>query len=63
MDRMPIHCSMDEFERLHSVAYAAAIQTGAKGRNLDEVTAGVFRSLLAEANARATAIPMLQLVE
>lgn len=62
---VPILCGMDEFERLHRVAYAAAIQTGAKGDALDHVLAGIVRVLLAEANRatiRAERHPPLRLV-
>lgn len=63
--RLPIMFSIDEVERLHSIAYAAAIQTGAKGDELDSVTADVFRALAQQANRaeqRARERPNLQLV-
>ncbi|MBN9505032.1 MAG: hypothetical protein J0I69_03305 [Altererythrobacter sp.] len=64
--RLPITFARDEVERLHSIAYAAAIQTGAKGIELDEVTSGIFRALAEQANRsvlRAREQPKLRVVE
>jgi hypothetical protein len=64
--RLPITFARDEAERLHSIAYAAAIQTGAKGEELDEVTAAIFAALAAQTNrsiAKAQSRPPLRLVQ
>jgi len=64
--RVPITFSLDEVERLHSIAYAAAIQTGAKGVELDETTAAIFAALAAQTNssiAKAQSRPPLRLVQ
>jgi hypothetical protein len=66
MDRLPIHFDMDEVARLHSVAYAAAIQTGAKGQKLDGLTSQIFLALAEQANGTAlaaSASPRLSLVQ
>ena len=39
-----------EVERLHSIAKAAAIQTGAKGGALDALTADITTSLIKQSN-------------
>lgn len=65
-DRMPIQFDLGEVERLHSIAYCTAIQTGAKGYELDEVTAGIFRALAEQANRvalEAQERPALRLIE
>jgi hypothetical protein len=49
-ERLPLLFGEDEIVRLHSLAYATAIQTGAKVNELDEVTSEVFRSLARQAN-------------
>jgi hypothetical protein len=64
-ERMPILFNLAEVERLHGLAYTTAIQTGAKGEELDHLTAEVFRSLAGKANRdvlAAKARPKLHLV-
>ena len=64
--RLPLLFATDEIERLHGIAYAAAIQTGAKGEALDQVTSDVFRALAGQANADligAAKRPALRLIE
>lgn len=65
MTRIPILCTEDEMIRLHSLAYATAIQTGAKGYELDEITSEIFIPMLKHANReveKAEARPKLSLV-
>lgn len=50
---IPLLFDRDEITRLHSIAYAAAIQTGAKGYALDVATASIFESLADQANCLA----------
>ena len=47
---LPILFSMDEFERLHGIAHTAAIQTGAKGDELDAAIAKILPGLIEQAN-------------
>ncbi|KRA84178.1 hypothetical protein ASD76_09355 [Altererythrobacter sp. Root672] len=53
---------MDEAIRLHGIAQTAAIQTGAKGHELDQVIALIFDVLVAQAN-RDENRPSLKLIE
>lgn len=62
---LPCVFGLNEMQRLHGIAYTSAIQTGAKGVELDELTAEIFASLAMQAN-RAEVIrnakPALRLV-
>ncbi|TCJ39209.1 hypothetical protein [Parafrankia sp. BMG5.11] len=49
-ERLPIHFDRDEVARLSAIANTAAIQTGAKGDELDQVMDAIFRTLAAQAN-------------
>ena len=46
----PILFSMDEFDRLHAIAYNVALQTGAKGAEMDDTFDQILRALIAQAN-------------
>ena len=62
----PILCDEGEMMRLHSLAHTTAIQTGAKGYELDQVTAGIFSMLIAQNNRgvmHEAARPQLRLIE
>jgi hypothetical protein len=62
---LPLVCEMSEAQRLHSLAYATAIQSGAKGYELDEVTASLFTDLVEHANRsviKDRSRPILRLV-
>lgn len=63
---LPILFSMDEFERLHGIAHTAAIQTGAKGDELDAAIAKILPGLIEQVNAatiRDHERPPLRLVD
>ena len=47
---LPIICDPDEMERVHSIAFTAAIQTGARGEELDQMTSGIFRVMIGQTN-------------
>lgn len=48
--RMPILFDMEESARLHGIAHTAALQTGAKGEELDELTSDIFNVLASYTN-------------
>lgn len=63
---LPLLFGMDEIERLHAVAHTAALQTGAKGLELDETTSAIFLAMAMQANratVRAAPTPALRLIE
>lgn len=66
MRRMPVLGGVDELDRLHGIARTAALQTGAKGLELEEVTAEILFALIAQSNRAIGADqrrPNLQLVD
>lgn len=67
---LPILFDMREVERLHALAYTTAQQSGAKGRELDEVISQIFRSLAKQSNRpflrelkRKATTPTLRVIE
>jgi hypothetical protein len=63
---LPLIIPEDEMIRLHSIAYAAAIQTGAKGHSLDCLTAELFTALAKQASLQVIEVqtpPSLRLIE
>jgi hypothetical protein len=62
----PVLGGYDEACRLHEIAKTAALQTGAKGLELDNVIASILSTLLAQSNRAIIAErarPRLQLVK
>lgn len=49
-DGLPLLSGEADIERLHDIARTAAIQTGAKGPDLDRVIAEIFTALAMQAN-------------
>ena len=63
---LPLFFTEDEVMRLHDIAHVAALQTGAKGLSLDEVTSEIFRSMARQTNRSVInqlMRPQLKLVE
>lgn len=50
MRGQPVLGGVDEAMRLHSIAKVAALQTGAKGAELDQVIATILTTLIGQSN-------------